>query len=251
MNMKTIHKILCFSIALAMTGLTACEKNYETDDLSQITNYPVFEMTGASVVLAKLGEPYVDQGCTATEGDAEITVTMSVKGLFSGFSGTAPNTDQADKYVITYTATNSDGFANTVQRIVWVAGEGDLTSSIEGLYLSTVVRNGASGAQYTNMQYVLIWKKNGNVYEISDAIGGYYDIGRAYGDGYRAAGMTITANNIPANDFSFGGPIGVGAFGGVLTMDAMAADAGAGTIGFTSSWDAGYTFVVTLTQVEL
>ena len=97
----------------------------------------------------------------------------------------------------------------------------------------------------------MIWKTGADTYEISDAIGGYYAIGRAYGNDYMATGMSITANDISANDFTFGSPIGVGAFGGALTMDNMSVDAGAKTIDFQSSWDAGYKFVVTLTQVSL
>jgi hypothetical protein len=129
-----------------------------------------------------------------------------------------------------------------------------MVTSIEGLYSSTVVRNGAVNPQYFDMEYILIRKKPGgaaNEYELSDAIGGYYDIGRAYGAGYRATNMIVTANDIPGNSFSFSAPVPVGAFGGALTMQSFSVDSATKTINFVSDWDSGFNFVVTLTQVAL
>lgn len=249
--MKTINKIIFFVIALSMLGITSCEKKYDTEGLSQITNYPVFEMTGDPVMLLEKGTPFVEPGITAEEAGVNIDVSMSVSGLFTGYSGASVDIDTPDKYIISYSATNGDGFTNVTQRIVWVAGTGDLVNSIEGLYTSTIFRNGTTSAQYTDLKYIMIWSLGGNKYALSDAIGGYYDMGRAYGDGYRAAGMTVTANDIPTNDFSFGSAIGVGAFGGVLEMTGFTVDEPSKTITFSSEWDAGYTFDVTLTQVQL
>jgi hypothetical protein len=249
--MKTKFKIFSVLLVLSLFVFTACEKQYETSDLSTVTNYPVFQMTGASVITIPQGTAYTEPGIKATAGTEEVAVTVSVVGIFSGYKGTDVNTNVPDRYTITYSASNSDGFVNTVTRTVWVAITGDLVNSIEGLYTATIVRNGVSSPQYTDLEYVLIWKKSGNTYSISDAIGGYYALGRAYGDNYMALGMTVTANDIPSNDFTYGGTIGVGAFGGALDMTAFSVNSGAKTIDFTTDWDAGYTFVVTLTQVQL
>jgi len=249
--MKTRFKIFNLLFAMSLIILLGCEKNYDTEDLSTITNYPVFEVTGDAVILLEKGDAFVEPGIKATAGSEEVPVTTVVSGIFSGYSGTTVNTDVPDRYTITYSAENSDGYVNTTTRTVWVAVTGDLANSIEGLYTSTIVRNGVGSAQYTDLEYVLIWKESGNTYAISDAIGGYYALGRGYGDAYIAMGMTVTANDISTNDFTYGANIGVGAFGGDLGMTAFTVDAGNKSINFVTDWDAGYVFDVTLTQVEL
>lgn len=240
-------RLTYFIAALLPLVMWSCEKTYE--EHYRITYFPEFEIKGENVIFNPFGSPYTDPGVKATEGGKEIPVTTEVSGDY--FGGTSFEANSADRYLYTYSATNSDGFSASASRSVYNVKTGDLVNSIEGLYTSTVVRNNVSSAQYTNMKYVLI-AKSGNVYKLSDAIGGYYDIGRAYGATYRATGITITANNIAANDFSFApATVGVGAFGGALNMVSMTVDAAAKTIQFTSAWDAGYTFKVTLKQVQL
>lgn len=244
--MKNSRLIYLLTVVLSL-ALWGCDKEYE--EHYRITNFADFEMSGDEVIYNQFGEAFNDPGVVATEAGQEIDVTTSVSGDFFGGASFDPNF--SDRYIYTYTAINSDGYPGSVERQVYNINTGDLTNSIEGLYTSTVVRNGSTSAQYTDMEYIVIAKKSDDTYVISDAIGGYYDLGRGYGAGYRAQGMTITANNIASNDFSFGSAIGVGAFGGSLVMESMSVDAASKTITFASKWDAGYDFVVTLTQVEL
>lgn len=241
-NLRIIY-IISFLLAFSFSG---CEKDYE--ELYDITNYPTFEMTGDEVVINPFGTNYTDPGAKATEAGQEIPVTTTVSGDFFGATGFDPNV--SDRYVYTYSATNSDGYPGSVSRYVYNVNSGDLINSIEGIYTSTVVRNGAASAQYTDMEYVLISKTGENTYVLSDAIGGYYDIGREYGATYRASGLTITANNIAANDFTFG-TTEVGTFGGVVTMESMTVNPADKTIVITNDWDAGYSFEITLKQVQL
>ncbi len=243
--MKNLKFIYLLPVLFVFT-FSGCTKKYE--DLLTLTNYANFEMTGDEVIFNTFGTNFTDPGVKATEAGTEIPVTTVVSGDFFGASSFDPTA--ADRYLYTYYATNSDGYEASTSRLVYNVKTGDLVNSIEGLYTSTIVRNGSTGAQYTNMKYVLI-AKSGDKYKISDAIGGYYDIGRGYGAGYRASGMTITANNIASNDFSFGAPVGAGAFGGAVNIDAMTVDAASKTIKITAIWDAGYTFVITLKQVQL
>lgn len=243
--MKNIRIIYIISFLLIF-GFSGCEKDYE--ELYDITNYPTFEMTGDEMVINPFGTNYTDPGAKATEAGQEIPVTTTISGDF--FGGTSFDPNITERYVYTYSATNSDGYPGSVSRYVYNINNGDLVTSLEGLYTSTVVRNGAASAQYTDMEYVLISKTGENTYVLSDAIGGYYDIGRAYGAAYRAPGLTITANNIAANDFTFG-TTEVGSFGGVVTMKSMTVDPATKTIVFTNDWDAGFSFEVTLKQVQL
>lgn len=248
--MKNINYLLLISLLVgSMFTFSGCEDDPDVSNVSRVTYFPEFAYEGGDLSIVRCGSSYVLPPITATENGVDLPVNTVTEGLFSGVS--AFDINNADKYVFTSEATNADGFPATAVRTVYVVCTGDLVNSLEGLYKSTVVRNGANNPQYFDMEYVLIRKVGPNQYELSDAIGGYYDIGRAYGDAYRAGGLVVTANNIPANNFSFSGPIGVGAFGGSLELTTMTVDPDSKTISFTSAWDAGFTFVVTLTQCPI
>lgn len=236
--------------AMAMVALNSCEKE-SSADVSRVTSYPDFDRQGSEVILHPLGTPFVDPGVTATEAGNEIDVAKSVRGVFRVGPTSQVDGNTADHYIITYSAVNQDGFAGTTTRDVWVANTGDLVNSIEGLYTSTIVRNGVVSAQYADLEYVLIWKNADGTYGISDAIGGYYDIGRGFGTAYTAQGATITANDISANDFSYGGPVPVGLFGGNAQISQLMVDPATNVITFTTTWDLGFIFEVTLNQVQL
>jgi hypothetical protein len=245
LTLNIMKKII---LALFITGslFTACT-SVDTANVSNITYFPVFTISGANPFFVKQGSPYVEPGAIAKAGE---TVVPTVTTAVGAYRGTTPmNTSLSDQYLVSYSATNSDGFVGSASRVVWVYNTGDLVNSIEGLYTSTVVRNGASGAQYTNMKYILIWKNANGKYEMSDGIGGYYNYGRGYGVTYAARPVNITANSIPANDFTIPN-FSVGAFGGVAKMTGLTVTPATKTITFSTTWDAGYTFVVTLKQVQ-
>jgi len=243
-TMKNLRIIYLFTVLLALT-FSGCKKEYE--DLYRVTYYPTFEMTGDEVVFNTFGANFTDPGIKATEGDKDIPVTTTIAGDF--FGATSFSATGADRYLYTYSATNSDGYEATTSRLVYNVKSGDLVTSIEGLYKATVTRNKVLTAQYTNLEYVMIAKSAANTYVLSDAIGGYYDIGRAYGAGYRAPGMTVTSTNIPGNSFTFGTSV-VGGFGGAVTMKSMTVNAANKTIDFECTWNV-YTFLITLKQVQL
>lgn len=250
--MRTIKFYKSLAVLFFVTiSFVSCEKNIDSDELSFITFYPEFVMEGDEVILVNQGDAYAEPGITALENGEEIAVTTSVDGTVQPFSGTTIDSDLPNEYVFTYSATNSDGFTATSGRTVWVYQTGDLVTSIEGLYISTVKRTGATVSYFRNMAYILIYKTGVNKYTISDGIGGWYDIGRAYGPGYRATPIEVTAVDIPGNSFTYSGNFGVGAFGGVATMSGFTVDPVAKTITFSTVWDSGYTFDVTLTQVNI
>ncbi len=246
--MKKILIILYLMLTPILLVLTSCEREKETEGISRITYFPEFKMTGDEVIFLNKGENFVDPGVKAFENNVEISVKTSISGDY--FPASAIDVNMPNKYIINYLATNKDGFDGTISRIVYVVSTGNLVDNIEGLYISTVVRNGVVSPQYQNLEYVMIRKVSDNVYEISDAIGGYYDLGRKYGAAYRATGAQITANNIASNDFDLGPSFGVGAFGGEASITSFTVNPASKTINFVTDWDAGYVFDVTLTQVQ-
>lgn len=109
--MKNINRIIATvtSILLAFT-MVACEKDDETANISRVTTYAEFDMSGDQFVSLVQGETFTDPGVTALEGETELDVTAT---------GTV-DTSTPGVYVITYSAVNSDNFPGTITRTVAV-----------------------------------------------------------------------------------------------------------------------------------
>ncbi len=248
------YQILFFTLITVL--ISSCDRELETEGLTKkITYYPVIEMDGEETYVVHFGEDFSLPGVTATEQGKEIPVTETVSGTYFHPSVEALDTSVPDVYTVTYSATNVDGYSGSVSRtVVVLPPTGNLVTSLEGVYTVSVVRTPAGGpadADYTDREYAYITKIAPNTYQISDAIGGYYEFGRSYGPTYAATGATVLANNIPGNNFTFT-PAVVGSFGGNATITTMDVDPAAKTINFTSTWPTGpYTFKVTLKQVQL
>lgn len=243
--MKKIYITLFFIIGLLFVS---CD-NEDTANVSKVTYYPLVSIKGNDPILVKKGTTFVDPGAIASEGGNTIPYTTSVSGIYKG--GSSIDTNVIDGYNVTYSAVNTDGFSSSATRKVWVYNNGDLINSIEGIYTSTVLRGGVASAQYTNMKYILIWKNANGKYQMSCGIGGYYDLGRLYGPTYAGTPTIITANNIPANDFTVSN-FTIPGFGGTAVMTGLTVNPATKKITFTSTWDGSTngTFSVTLTQVQ-
>jgi len=235
-----------FLIAIVGFLTFSCSED-STKNVSKVTHYPELTLLGDDIIYLQKGDEFIDPGIIAMEGENEIPYTTIISGDYQG--GSTIDTDVVDIYHVTYSAVNQDGFSGSISRTVIVYEDSDLTTSISGLYVSKVVRNGSQNPQYFNMKYVLVWKNADGTYQISDGIGGYYNIGRSYGVGYAAGPVIITANDIATNNYDPIPSFGVGAFGGTATMTGLTANPTNGTLSFTTSWDAGYTFVATMTKV--
>ncbi|HNF29781.1 MAG TPA: DUF5012 domain-containing protein [Chitinophagaceae bacterium] len=244
--MKTINiSKLLLVLLVTIVSFTGCKKDLQ---FSKATFLPEIKLKGDEVVLVKFGTDFTDDGVDATVNGKTVPYTTKVVGLYRG--GTTVDKNTPDIYQVTYSATNEDGFSASITRTVVVANTGDLVNSIEGLYTSTVGRGGPATPQYTNMEYVLIWKISGNTYGITDALGGYYDIGRAYGPGYAAIGTVITANDISTNSFSFT-QANIPMFGNVVDISNFVVDASTHSISFTGTGNfANSIFGINLKQVN-
>jgi len=78
--------------------------------ISKVTVFPILTMKGDKYVALTKGATYIDAGATAAAGTS--TIEVKVTGL--------PNTATAGVYLITYSATNTDGFSATTTRSVVV-----------------------------------------------------------------------------------------------------------------------------------
>lgn len=239
--------------ALAVLLLTILSCSTEPAIGSTVTYFPEITLNGPSTVFVPLGSAYNDPGVTATVNGATIEYTSTAIGV----NRKSPKLDTSiqDEYIQTYKAINADGFANTVTRKVIVYKTGDLVNSIEGVYTSTVARNGSTpSSAYRDMKYIYIWKNTDGTYEISDAFGGWYPIGRAIADSNTPGGK-MNAVSISANTFTFpGNPMTNSYFGGVAALTAVTVDPASKKVIVSCDWLAGttqYKFVSTLTQVQL
>lgn len=235
--------IICFFFALAI-GLSSCE-NDSTGDVSSVTYFPEFTMSGENLQFIPCGGTYTDSGVVAEENGQDLTVAVDATGTYYGAA--TVDAGAPDKYVVNYSAENSDGFIGGVERTVYIACTGDLVNSIEGLFTATVVRGGEPSAQYEDMGYVIIKSAGGSDYSITDALSAYYDVGRAYGPDYAARGSVITLSDdgITATTGVF--PI----WGNVVTLSDIVIDAENKTISYHASGDFGNgEFEVVLTQVN-
>lgn len=223
---------------------------------SKVTNYPIMTLKGNDTIFVPQGGTYNDPGITATENGVEITYTSSAAGKYRNAKTLDVNI--VDEYVQTYKAVNVDGFARTIERKVVVYKNGDLTNSLEGIYISTTRRNGsllpASQGSSVDMKYVYIWKNTDGTFGISDAFGGWYDIGRKIGVVSATRGGII-AGNVSTNTYTFpGNPLGNDQFGGVANLTAVTANPAANQVVVTCDWLAppatAYKFVSTLTQFQ-
>jgi hypothetical protein len=158
-----------------------------------------------------------------------------------------------DEYTQSYTAVNKDGFSATQERKVIVYQNGNLTTSIEGLYTSTVKRNGslmsASQGSSVNMKYVYIWKNANGTFQVSDAFGGWYNLGRNIAGSFTPGG-TFTAAFIPTGN-TLTNPY----FGGTAKIKSLTVDAATKTLVMTTEWQADaatlYVFECVLVQTTL
>jgi hypothetical protein len=252
-------KKIILSILVASSFLVSCEED-TTANVSSVTNYPLITVLGDDPIFVAQGSTFTDPGAIATEGANEITYTTTVTGNYRG--GSSLDTNITDEYSLKYTATNIDGFQASADRKVIVYKTGDLVNSIEGVYIATTKRNNnflnpAQGSSL-DMKYIYIWKNTDGTYEVSDAFGGWYNLGRRLGLTYATPGGKINAVSIPGNNFTFPGAPGNltnPGFGGVAELTGMTVDPVLKKIVFTSHWLAppatNYNFEVTLTQVQL
>ncbi|WP_422349135.1 BT_2262 family domain-containing protein [Flagellimonas sp.] len=241
------------SIIMAIAGLLfSCSSDMETGNVSRLTYFPIITMNGDAELLVPFDSTFEDPGATADAGGSSVEVVTSASGTYQGADGV--DTSVPDNYLVTYSAQNDDGFDGTAIRNVWVANTGDLVNSIEGLYLANVQRAPDFEAlpQYNDMNYVLIWQTNDGTatYEISHALGGYYDFGRGYGAGYAARGAVITANDIPSNDFTISQAV-FPIWGNTVDITDLQVDPENKEITFTGTGNFGNgVFQVQLTQVQ-
>lgn len=244
-------KLLIYIFPIFGLVMTSCDPSVEApgyDNKSEVTYLPLITLEGGDVVLDCDATSYTDPGAVASAAGEEIELFTSVTGnYFGGSSVNGP-----DVYSIAYSAFNDDDIPATGFRtVLWPECNGDLVTSIAGMYTASVARNGSSPAGYQNNGPFIIRDLGNDRYAISDAQGGWYEYGRGLGKAYATPGLILKANNIAANDFTSEGTFSTNTFGGTNTFTSLTVNPVTKTLVLTIEWDFGYTFVTTFTQTDI
>jgi hypothetical protein len=117
--------------------LLSCEKEDETEHISKVTTYAVVKLKGEEWVALPQGGTYTDAGAEATIGEKPVEITTT-------YTPSAPNPDVPGVYVITYTATNEDGFSASVTRKVGVISPATAAMDLSGSYKRNAGAEGIS-----------------------------------------------------------------------------------------------------------
>ncbi|WP_166967687.1 hypothetical protein [Yeosuana marina] len=249
--MKKYKLILCTFSIIGLI-LTSCNPSVEApgaSDTSEVTYLPLITLVGGDFTLDCTASSFTDPGASASAGGTAIDLTTNLSGKY--FGGTSVDAGP-DSYSVAYSAFNSDGIPATAFRsVLWPECNGDLVTSIAGMYTASVARNGSSPDGYQDNGPFIIKDLGNDRYAISDAQGGWYEYGRAIGVAYATPGMVLKANDIAANDFTAEGTVPTNTFGGVNTFVSLTVDPATKTLVLTVDWDFGYTFKTTLTQTDI
>ncbi len=245
-------KFLIYICSIFGLILTSCDPSVEAPgsaDESKITFLPLITLEGGDVVLDCNATSYTDPGAIASAGGVEIDLETRI---ISKYFGGTEVTDGPDVYLVSYSAFNDDGIPATNNRVViYPECNGDLVTSIAGMYTATVARNGTTPSDaYRDNGPFIIRDLGNNRYAISDAQGGWYEYGRGLGLSFATTGMVLVANSIPGNSFTSEGNVTTGTFGGSNTFTSLIVNPAARTLVLTVSWDFGFTFVTTFTQTD-
>lgn len=175
--------IAATSILLLIITSTGCKKTLETEGLSRVTAYPVFDYQ--DIVPVPLGGTFTPDG-SATEGGSPIDVTVA---------GTV-DVNTPGIYTITYSATNSDGFDGSADQMV-VVYDPSITTDISGSYTTAITRTESDGSNPRNYSgEANITLIQPGVFYVDCLLGGTYSIHYGYGNAYAMTGyITLAADN--------------------------------------------------------
>lgn len=241
--MKSFKIFSILSLFVVTALFTSCGDDDSSVTPSEITYLPKITLNGESfMMLDCTTETFNDPGAEATEGGQSVPVTVTVIAKYFGSS----QVDGVDEYIINYSAVNKDGIPGAaMRRVIWPECSSDNPENIGGTYAADCVRNGVVDPSNFGLENIYIKSLGNDQFQISDAIGGYYDLGRGYGEAYASLGLVVESTG-GGNYNVVTQPNGVGAFGGNLVVSDFKKDPSSGNVTWKADWDLGYVFEVTL-----
>src|SRR6478736_6403039 len=111
-------------LLLLSFGFSSCEKE-DTDNVSKVTTYPIVTLKGDEFVSIPVGGSFSDPGVNSTIGGATVEPVIA---------GDAVDPSTPGVYIITYTATNPEGFSTVTKRYVGVIAPDAAGLDLSGNY---------------------------------------------------------------------------------------------------------------------
>lgn len=174
---------------------SGCEK--DSQDPSVLTYYVKINIIGGEEVTIPIGGTFEHKGITATEEGVDVTSKVKTVGVED------VDTSKKGIYRIFYSATNKDGFSNTVVRTIYVYDPAatvtlpeELTVQEDSYRLYYATATAAAVTTAYSGYKVKIKNPAPGIFYISDFFGGYYDQRAAYGSAYAMTGyFSINTDN--------------------------------------------------------
>ena len=153
---------------MGMLVLISCDNDKDSEGLTKIIDYPVLTIQGETFFISPIGQPYNDEGCTATYQGNDYSSHIVTEGLED------VDINTAGLYYITYRATSPDGFSWSETRTVAIC-DPTVTTDLSGIWTTTdqTYRQTASQTFYAGCTTEIKYLCPG-VFSIKDYLAGYY-----------------------------------------------------------------------------
>lgn len=179
-----MRKLFLYTISLcvAVLSLYSCSGDEEYTDTT-LTYYVSLDLQGDELVQVPVGTAYTDAGCKAELNGEDYTSKIVTTGLDK------VDVNAIGLYTVTYSATNIDGYSNSVERTVAVCNPA-VTTDLTGTYTTvegTYRDRAGTQTPYTGYS-VSISQIAPGIFYVSDMFGGYYDQRAGYGSSYALHG---------------------------------------------------------------
>lgn len=185
-----MKKIFLYGLMFCATafGFTSCNDDNDQLTDTRVTNYILLTVNGDEVVYVDANSTYTDEGCTAEAGGQDVTSKVQTTNPV--------DTKTIGPYIVTYRATNEDGFSSEASRYVYV-GSPLVGTVSDGSYRQTYNGDGSPKAQVAWSGYGIEMLTDGNgLYWVEDLMGGYYEQRAGYGSRYAMNGyLQVNADN--------------------------------------------------------
>lgn len=185
-----MKKIFLYGLMFCATafGFTSCNDDNDQLTDTRVTNYILLTVNGDEVVYVDANSTYTDEGCTAEAGGQDVTSKVQTINPV--------DTKTIGPYIVTYRATNEDGFSSEAYRYVYV-GSPLVGTVADGSYRQTYNGDGSPKAQVAWSGFNIEMLTDGNgLYWVEDLMGGYYEQRAGYGSRYAMNGyLQVNADN--------------------------------------------------------
>lgn len=203
-----MKRIFILFAAVAALSMVSCVKEDHAVN-QKVEYYASYDMIGGTPYILPIGTPWVDPGVVATANGEDVSSQLVI-------------VDEVDDetigaYNVNYSYTNPDGFANSVDRTVYVCNPA-VTTDISGTWTSidgTYRLGGEIKTPYPGFQ-CKIKKICPGFFQIDDMMAQYYNEYVGYGPKYNYAYDFSAEGNLslnPDNSIDLVGGGYVGAWG--------------------------------------